>query len=147
MSTLDVAALERLSRPRGRRESSSERVVTADVLGRIIACAWRVENADDIAVLLTPEALSARILRHADTMPEKLRDVLHIDRRVDGDEVEEASYLVLGAQSAGVLGRLNPTHATAMVKADALQAYAILDRYEAEYPEVVAWAKKIMQAP
>ncbi len=147
MSALDVAALERLSQPRGRLEPPSVRDVTADVLGRIIACAWRVENADDVAALLTPEALSARILRHAEAMPEQLHDVLHIDRRVDGDEVEEASYLVLGAQSAGVLGRLNPTHATAVVKADALQAYAILDRYEADYPEVVAWAKKVVRAP
>jgi hypothetical protein len=141
-----MAALERRSRPRGRLEQSSGPEVTADVLGRIIACAWRVESADDIAVLLTPEALSARILGHADTMPERLRDVLHIDRRVDGDEIEEASLLVLGAQSAGVLGRLNPTHATAVVRADALQAYAMLDRYEADYPEVVSWAKKVVQA-
>jgi hypothetical protein len=146
MSTLNVADLERRSRPRGRLEPSSQPEVTADVLGRIIACAWRVESADDIAALLTPEALSARILRCADTMPEQLRDVLHIDRRVDGDEIEEASLLVLGAQSAGVLGRLNPSHATAVVRADALQAYAMLDRYEADYPEVVAWAKKVVQA-
>ena len=126
MSALDVAALERLSRPRGRLAPSAQRDVTADVLGRIIACAWRVKNADEVAALLTPEALSARILHHADTMPEQLRDVLHVDHGVDGDEVEEASQLILGAQSAAVLGRLNPSHATAMVKADTLQAYAML---------------------
>jgi hypothetical protein len=103
MSALDVAALERLSRPSARVEASSGTHVTADVLGRIIACAWRVESEDDIAALLTPEALSASILRNADTMPEQLSNVLHIDRRVDGDEIEEASFLILGAQSAGVL--------------------------------------------
>jgi hypothetical protein len=147
MSALDVAALERLSRPSARVEASSGTHVTADVLGRIIACAWRVESEDDIAALLTPEALSASILRNADTMPEQLSNVLHIDRRVDGDEIEEASFLILGAQSAGVLGRLNPTHATAVVRADALQAYAMLDRYEVDYPAVVAWVKKVVQAP
>ncbi len=117
--------------------------MTPDVLGRIIACAWRVGSNDDIATVLTPAALSRRILAHIDDVPAEMRSVLHVDRRVDGDEVEEASQLLVGAQSVGVLGRLNPTHASALVKADALQAHALLDRFEAEYPETVAWARKV----
>jgi len=144
MSLLNLAALERSSR-RPRQGTAQRQQMTADVLGRVIACAWRVGGGNDAATVLTPGTLSARILAHLESLPDELRTVLHIDHRVDGDEIEEASQLLVGAQSVGVLGRLNPAHTTAVVRADALQAYALLDAYEAEFPAIVAWARKVAQ--
>jgi hypothetical protein len=136
---LNLVDLERRSYRRGGRRQP----ISPEVLGRIIACAWRAQNDIDASSYLTSDALSKIILDHAADMPSELQSVLHVERRIDGDQVEETTDLLVGAQRVGVIGRLNPSNVQAVLKADRLQAYALLDDFRSTYPEIVAWAEKL----
>ena len=139
MAVLNLADLER----RSYRRAARQQPISPEVLGRIIACAWRAQNDADASVYLTSDALSKIILEHASEMPAELTNVLHVERRIDGDQVEETTDLLVGAQRVGVLGRLNPSNVGAVLKADRMQAYALLDDFRSTYPSIVAWAEKL----
>jgi hypothetical protein len=74
-------------------------------------------------------------------MPESISKVVHIEQRIGGECVTEATRLMAGAQGSLSVGRLNPDTYTPVFKIDAVQANHLLGLYECRFPQEVQWVK------
>jgi hypothetical protein len=113
--------------------------LTPELLGRIIAYAWQVAGARNSGDMHDGDMFS--FLLSSQNPPENISRLLHVENRVDGSYLEERTRLVVGAQSAEVIGRLNPSHVPPVFKGDTVQANFVLSQYESEFPQEVAWIK------
>jgi hypothetical protein len=133
----DFAALERRF-----YKTSKPAVLTPEVLGKIIASAWKRAYPEKNAFLSYDE-LTELIINHFDVAPQEVKDILHFDRRPDGIRIEEMTRLIIGAQNAGFLVRANPQNLYTHIKADLMETYTMLDTYGLDFPGVVSWAKTL----
>jgi hypothetical protein len=141
---INYAELERSSY--SREDAGGSRSLTPEILGKIIAYAWQVagERAQgavhqgDIFGFLLDPAIGAP--------PAKIRDILHVESRVDGKYLEERTRLMVGAQSGDAIGRLNPSHVSPVFKSDAVQANFLLRQHELDFPDEVAWIRSAIES-
>jgi hypothetical protein len=123
----DFAALERRF-----YKTSKQDGLTPEVLGKIIASAWKRAHPD-----------TRLVINHVETAPQEVKDILHFDRRPDGVRIEEMTRLIVGAQNAGFLVRANPQNVYTHIKADLMETYTMLDTYGLDFPSVVTWAQTL----
>ncbi|WP_374314080.1 hypothetical protein [Dongia sp.] len=116
----------------------SVKVIDASVLGCMIASAWMADVSDH----KFPSERLAALVTSVKDVPESVRNSLHIQERLEGDYLEETTEMVVAAQSAGLVGRLNPTSVSAIFKVNPVKASQLLKSYELDYPEEVAWVKR-----
>lgn len=133
--TYDLAALERRF-----YKSSGKPRLTPEILGKIVAAAWKRRHPDSHA-FPTYDQLTGIIVAKLQSAPKSVAEVLKVEQRPDGTKVEELTRMVIGAQNAGVLARANPQNAHTYIKTDLMQSYAMLDSYEAEFSDAVKWAE------
>lgn len=117
---------------------SAVKAIDPRVLGCMIASAWVADvtpekfPADKLSALVTADA----------NVPDSVRRSLHIQRRIEGDYLEETTEMVVAAQTAGLFGRLNPTNVAPIFKVNSVKASQMLKLYQREYPAEVAWVKR-----
>lgn len=134
MTNLDFAELER-----NRFGDRGPAALTAETLGRMMAYCWELygpENTGDWAIRLSKKLLSSQ------DIPGPITSIIHMENRVDGQHIEELTQLVVGAQSSGTVGRVNPDTVRTLTKIDATQAHVLLLSYQDDFPEVVDWIKR-----
>lgn len=136
MSQLDFEALERgcLDTPEQKKSQ-----LTPELLGRMIVWAYRLYNADDD--LGQNDDLFSFLIKDSEEMPSSIAKTVHIDHRIDGDFVAEATRLITGSQNSQSIGRLNPDNLTPVFKIDSVQANHLLGIYQCQFPEEVQWIK------
>ncbi len=116
--------------------------LTAEILWKMIAGAWRLAHPEDNA-FLSHDQLTKLIVKNFSIAPGAVSDILHFEQRPDGVKIEEITRLIVGAQNAGFLVRANPQNVYTHIKADLMQAYTMLDGYALDFRDVVAWADKV----
>jgi hypothetical protein len=137
---IDYAELEELSySPDAPGESKK---LTPEVLGRIVAYAWQVTGERMHGALHEGDMFDFLLTESPDAIPEGIRSILHVENRVDGRYLEERTRLMIGAQSADVVGRLNPSHISPVSKLDSIQANFLLRQNEIDFPQEVAWIRR-----
>jgi hypothetical protein len=117
--------------------------LTPEVLGKIVASAWKGANPDEHS-FLTYDQLTSTIIRNFDSAPHEVREILHMDPRPDGIKIVEITNLITGAQNAGCLVRGNPHNIFTHYKPDIVQTLVILSSYRIRYPAVVEWIENIL---
>jgi hypothetical protein len=133
----DFAALERRF-----YKTSKQDGLTPEVLGKIIASAWKRTYPEN-NTFLSYDELTRLVINHIETAPQEVKDILHFDRRPDGVRIEEMTRLIVGAQNAGFLVRANPQNVYTHIKADLMETYTMLDTYGLDFPSVVTWAQTL----
>lgn len=132
----DLARLVRSTYKTADTQSS----LTPELLGRMIAWARYVFRGEkDLET--GPEAMFQFLLHPKKPMPTSVASIVHVNRRVDGDHVEELTRMLLGAQSSHTIGRLNPDTTAPVFKVDQILAEQTLSSFAAYYPAEVAWLK------
>lgn len=125
--------------------STARATLTPEVLGKIIAGAWKQFHAGDNA-FLTYEDLTDRIATHFGDAPAEVVEILQFEQRPEGVKIDETTRLIVGAQNAGFLARANPQNIYTFIKANLLQTYTMVDGYRLDFPAVVDWAEKLASA-
>jgi hypothetical protein len=138
MPAIDYAELERATY--GDESNKRHLRLTPEILGRIITCVWRVYGRADTQAM-DQDAMFGFILSQRGEVPQTVRDVLHVENRVDGQSIEEATRMIVGAQGTRMIGRLNPDNTDPIFKADDIQANAILRGYHRIFPKEVEWVR------
>lgn len=141
MSKIDYEELERESYP-----SSPEnfRKLTPELLGQIVAYSWQVMSPNEInneSDDIDTDIFLELFLDHR-ALPVTIAKILHIDRRLDGDHIVEATEMFHGMQISGGVGRMNPHNMIPLFKTDTVQASHILAQLEIRYPKEVSWVKQ-----
>lgn len=146
MLNLNFEALERgfIPGPEASEQSNQGEGLTPELLGRVIAWAYRLYNSDE-EFGRTDEMFSF-LVTDASEMPKSISDIVHIERRIDGEYVAEVTRLMAGAQASLSVGRLNPDTYTPVFKIDPVQASHLLGLYECKFPDEVRWVKSCMRS-
>ncbi|MGO8920291.1 MAG: hypothetical protein ACLQJR_30695 [Stellaceae bacterium] len=122
--------------------TSETPALTAEILGKIIAGAWKRAHPENKG-FLSHDQLTKLIVKNFSAAPSAVGEILHFEHRPDGTKIEEITRLIIGAQNAGFLVRANPQNLYTHIKADLMQTYTMLDGYALNFPDVVAWADKV----
>lgn len=117
--------------------------LTPEILGKIVAGAWKEAKPDEHSFLNYDELTSA-IVRNFTSAPAPVHEILHVDSRADGVRIVEITNLITGAQNAGCLVRGNPHNVYTHYKPDIVQTHAVLASYRFRFPDVVAWVEKML---
>lgn len=123
------------------RGDNAIKTIDPGLLGCVIASVWVAEVAAD----KFPADKLSKLVKSDSDVPETVRNSLHIRRRVDGDYLEEATEMLVAAQSAGFFGRLNPTNVSPFFKVNAATASQMLKAYQVDHPDEVAWARRAIE--
>lgn len=123
--------------------SAKKTELTPEILGKIVAGAWKETRPDEHS-FLTYDQLTNAIIRNFESAPGDVSEILHIDPRADGIRIVEITNLITGAQNAGCLVRGNPHNVFTHYKPDIVQTHAVLASYRFRYPAVVEWVEKML---
>ena len=118
--------------------------LSTEILGKITTCVLMLCSKPE-RNLLKPIDVESLFLNKLDTAPESIKNILHLEYKVAEVAIQESTQMTLGVQRAGIAGRLNPGYENLHVKCSPTDAYALLQQYEQEYPDVVGWIKEQAQ--
>jgi hypothetical protein len=139
---IDYEALETASYGK-RAEFGARPELSPEILGRIIACAWQVAGSPKGKGIGEQNMFEFLV---EEDLPSALSNILHFERRADGNVyIEERTRLMTGAQAAGLVGRLNPSHVVPIEKTDLLQANILLKQYAIFFPDEVSWIEQTIE--
>ena len=114
----------------------------------MVAYAWQ-EALGGPAGSTTGVDVFDRVL-DAEALPDEIVGIIHVRAVPSGGtfvrKVEEIGRMKTGAQSAGVIGRLNPQTVEPVLKTDGIEARFVMDGYQQQFPNVVRWLRVRMSA-
>lgn len=119
--------------------------LTRELLGNFIALAWQEARggapgsaaSGEIFELVLNKAASDEV----ENAPTSVREILQYRALPSGVQLEMTD-LKVGAQTAGSIGRLNPTNVAPVYRAHPVEARFVLDRYSKPFPDVVEWVRR-----
>lgn len=119
--------------------------LTRELLGNFIALAWQEARGGAPGSSAGGEIFEAVLNRigadELDGTPSSVRDILQYQATPSGVQLEMTD-LKVGAQTAGSIGRLNPTNVAPVYRAHPVEARFVLDRHCKQFPDVVDWIRR-----
>lgn len=119
--------------------------LSIDELGHLIPVVWFLVTKNPIqpdAETLTRVFVGDRDDADVDDVPVGIRDLIHLDYRLDKPFIRELTELISAAQEVTILARENPTHKVGRVKLDKLTAHRRYDRVAFDHPDEVEWLRR-----
>jgi hypothetical protein len=113
--------------------------LTPALFGKLLVLAWAERNGR--SDLPDRRTIINELIQAADTAPDQVRTVMHVEDRVTGPSISEYTDYMVAAQDDGFVKRYNPAFVRSSVEVGAVEASNLLAAYEGDFLDVIVWLR------